>query len=220
VNIPLVVESQVWHRVFQFQGEVNTGSAFVIELQDGSYLITANHLTNGDSEELIKLRGINNLDEPHEMLLTRIGDPDLAADVAIFKLEESIVPQNFPVDISAQIVISQEIMVLGYPSSIELQPGTVPITFPMVKRGILGGIKRVDEAALLFLDIIANPGMSGGPVIHRDIRTGIIGFSGVIKGTMTQRANLSEDWPTDLPAGISVATSIEEVQKIVAATTR
>ena len=105
---------------------------------------------------------------------------------------------------------------LGYPYNLELRMKGGPQVLPMVKRGIVSGMQSdVDGPIHIYLDLIANPGFTGGPVLFRHQEDGVISVAGIVKGTYTQRAAPQEGWKDDTIAGISVATDIGYVGTVL-----
>jgi len=193
-----LLEAQALDRIFTFSGDTGRpGSSFTIDVGQSQYLITANHLTTGDREELVTLG--NAYVQGHQQYLSRVDDPDRhGEDLAVFLMGDAIVScGDLPLDATG-VSFSGEVLIAGFPAFLSPDWSETPLSLnrlPMLKKGILGWMGHVAGQHVMRLDILANPGFSGGPVLFRN-RDGRMAVAGIISGTFTQgpddRLNLGE----------------------------
>ncbi|SEE47626.1 S1 family peptidase [Jiangella alba] len=222
---PLHAEVQVLHRILRFSSYARGlwGTCFVIDVDEEQYLITAAHLTIGERFELVILKPIpdaggEHTKDTHPDHLERIGPLDPKHDVAVFKANDDLARRSLTLPASSdQIVIGQEILTAGFPGNLSMVIPKMGLrSMPLVKRGCMGGMGEVDGIRVLYLDLIANPGMSGAPVVFRDHEKGVLKVAAVIKGSYTQDPVPEDGWDHLAAAGISQAHAIEHALEIIA----
>lgn len=96
---------------------------------------------------------------------------DEAADIAVFRLLVDL--NSSPFSLPAffeEPYLGQEVLIVGYPVQFEhsfaMEADLQPRPIPMVKAGVLAGF----PGNRLYLDLIANTGFSGAPVVVADAK--------------------------------------------------
>ena len=213
---------QVWSRVVSFMGETGRpGTAFILDRGNRSYLVTARHLClPNESEEQVTITHAWTEDgEPSSAIMSRVDPEELEGDVAIFEMPEDFLG-NVGTEVPAMsdgIAFSQECFIMGFPYRLSTHVGT-QARVPIVKKGIIAGRTRSADGVPQFLiDVIANPGFSGGPLVW--FRSdGQPAFAGIVVQNLMAPATdpaLSEVRPHDVPAGLALATDIDVVIPIL-----
>lgn len=219
-----VIPSQVWQRVLRFSGERGRAGTGTLGVVDGQrVLITAKHLCLDDREEQVVLRHPwSRGGEAVSEVLERIGPLDAPADVAVFRLPETLVePVTGEVALSSEgFYFTQDCYILGYPYGLAHAVGDQgEQQLPFVKRGIVAGAAGQDPREIT-LDVIANPGFSGGPAVV--LIPGISRWQviGIVKGTLTGplvEPTTEEPHPPRVSAGLSSVTDITAALRLVEA---
>ena len=211
---------EVWSRVVAFKGEDGkSGSAFVIDHDESKYLVTARHRTTGEACETVTLGHAythSGGEDPAVVCpLVRMGDLNAPHDVAVFELPDGLLTLNDLAPVPAQsdgCVFGQDCYLLGFPYLMGFVLGeTRRFQLPLVRRGILSGQWTHEGVKMDVIDAIANPGMSGGPVVYKHGPTGSWRFAGVIAQSVNGRLLEGPVAVNNLlvPSGFSLATSIE-----------
>ena len=140
------------------------GTGFQIRHEGKDYLITAAHgVPEGEDHVEFLIARHKGLGTQH-VTLQRVDemDDENPGDVAVFSLPAQ--PHYMPSDMltRAGIRLGQDVMVLGYPfgTAYAVTIGDQSYSTQMVKRG---GLAAITEDRM-YLDLVANPGFSGGPV--------------------------------------------------------
>ncbi len=159
-----MITSNVFQRVFFVRGDAY-GTAFTVEVDQRQYLISASHLFPADLAEIqIYLEG-----GWQAIAATVIGRSRNSGDIIVFALERLLnVPEPIAIT-SSDMIVSQEVYLLGFPhkgglSAGELFPGR---PLPFVKRGLLSGweLDADNKIVTACIDTYSNVGLSGGPVV-------------------------------------------------------
>lgn len=208
-----MIQAQVYYRVFHVVGERGLlGTAFLIDVDEQQYLATARHLLNDDREEEINLRhAYMNDGETTTDVMQRVGALDAPADVALLKPSIRLLEVMEAEAASNGLMFTQDVFILGFPHGLALQldksqPGR---NLPLAKRGILAGSQHTPQGHMFFVDAIANPGFSGGPMVfHRGgHQNGPLCLGGIVKGSFSQSVEGSEERTA---AGLTAVTDIAE----------
>ena len=215
-----IVNANLLTRVLHLKVGDKTGTAFTIEVDGKQYLITAKHLTGE--------RGIA------EIEIWRQGWRRIRVDVVgIGKGEEDIIvlatnrmlTQTLPVEVgSGGITVGQNVRFLGFPLGIALnymvERGGMRL--PLVKGGILSGIKFEKGMSWLLVDGHNNRGFSGGPVVFRSPgdRQGVWKIAGVISSYQIESVDVRDEigqitGSAEGNSGILVATGIDIALKLI-----
>ena len=125
------------------------GTAFVVSA-DG-YLLTCAHSVKDAEKTDVAIGGktyqasLVGMDEPHDLALVRIEAQGLTA---------------LPLADSETVEVGQEVWAFGFPLAPRLGESV------KVARGTISGIENQGGAKLFQLDVLTNPGNSGGPLLN------------------------------------------------------
>jgi hypothetical protein len=160
----IVVPAEVWYRVVYIACGDNSGTGFVLDHGVRQYVVTARHIVKSGDDPIIRIRG-----KTLSGGLTPLAVPDEKADVAVFRLDQQIVPENLPLAAGMKdLVFGQDAYFLGFPYGLTFDLGGED--FPIVKRCIVSATNRsIQGRSILLLDGWNNPGFSGGPVVFRPL---------------------------------------------------
>jgi S1-C subfamily serine protease len=155
-------------RIFPIRSGSNTGTCFVIDVDERQYLVTARHVVpgikTGDKVE-IYLHGswVPLAIIPIFPNNEKIDAVALAADTIIAARLD--LPVGTP-----GIVLGQKVFFLGFPFGLASRSKNRNDFIPFIKAGILSAIDYGDNTtALVYIDGHNNPGFSGGPVIFANL---------------------------------------------------
>lgn len=228
-----MIDAETLGAVVRFAGERGRpGTAFVVAGSGGRcFLVTAAHLCTTDPEEQVTIRNAWWAGaEPITLVLPRHGGRDELGDLAAFELPPEVPRTNdgnpVGLTVASGLMPSQECWILGFPYGL-LHSHITTLSgqqVPLAKRGAMAGnFVREDGTLGLYLDLIANPGFSGGPVLFRSlISPGQLYVGGVVTGTVTApMAEPTEDEPNPprVTSGISLAASDEALADLINGTT-
>ena len=177
------LEAQVLGRVCRFVGESQRpGTGFLLDMHSRQYLITANHLTCGEPEEFINTQLPPWYPSPHQsQVLRRVGPVDTRVDVAVFACDQPLASSGLTLPAGTDgLIWSQDAYVVGYPLNLSGRTATGLYGIPIAKKGIVAAMDLGAEPPVLFLDLIANPGLSGAPVVYRHSTTRAWTVGGVV----------------------------------------
>lgn len=200
------------------EGKVATG--LVVQHEDRVLLITAAHAVPDDAVARLLLGSSQTLGRT-DVTLPRVDDRDLAAedDVAIFQLPN---PDWKLLDSSRinddGLHQSMDVLMVGYPGGrnfvVEMQGG--PQVLPMAKKGIVAAM--TSSPSRTYLDIIANPGFSGAPLLMALPSAPQVMVAGMVIQTAVVPHDQNELSLT--AAGISVAVPSPRLRKHISSTRR
>jgi S1-C subfamily serine protease len=148
---------------FRIQYNNSTGTAFVVDVDDYQYLITARHVVSGFNNETDSIF-IYNDGKWVELPATVIFPEDQSIDIAVLATNQSlsIIP---PLPTTSDgSYIGSDVFFVGFPyglSSEFLSHTGFPI--PLVKKGLISGFGH--QVKHFLLDGHNNPGFSGGPIL-------------------------------------------------------
>ena len=159
-----MVPAEVWHRVVHVSCGSKLGTGLVLDHENRQYLVTARHVVKSGIEPAIRMRGT-----VLSVGLTALTIPDAAADVAVFRLDQSIVPPGLPLVAGTKdMIFGQDAYFLGFPYGLTFNLGGED--FPLVKRCTISATNRSFQGRnVILLDGWNNPGFSGGPVVFRPL---------------------------------------------------
>ena len=215
-----IVNANILTRVLHLKVGDKIGTAFTVEVDGKQYLITAKHLTGE--------RGID------EIEIWRQGWRRIRVDVVgIGKEREDIIvlaadrmsTQTLPVEVGSEdIIVGQNVRFLGFPLGIaqDYMVERGGMRLPLVKGGILSGMKIEKKMSWLLVDGHNNGGFSGGPVVFRPLgnREGVWKIAGVISGYQIESMEVRDEMGQKIGSakgnsGILVATGIEIALKLI-----
>lgn len=150
-------------RCFSLRYGDSSGTAFLHSFEGKVAFVTAAHVVGnlavGDS---IWLRGKDNWST---FKVAEIKTDD-CQDVCVFSIEKFWVsaPWKEP---EIEMLLAQPLVYLGFPHSLcGDYPGQTELVTPLAKVAHFSGNILINDAELMVLDGINNPGFSGGPVFH------------------------------------------------------
>jgi Trypsin-like peptidase domain len=183
----ITVPAEVWYRVVHVSCGSEFGTGLVLDHEDRQYLVTARHVVESGIKPAIRQRGT-----VVSVGLTALTIPDGAADVAVFRLDQSIVPPNLPLVAGTKdMVFGQDAYFLGFPYGLTFDLGGED--FPLVKRCTVSATNRSFQGRnVLLLDGWNNPGFSGGPVVFRPLTAEGLREPMKVAGIITKYASYSE----------------------------
>ena len=216
--------SNMLYRVLPIKVGNTTGTVFTMEVDGKQYLITAKHVTNHQAVEAVEI-WIDGW-KPIKVKTVGIGkgNEDIIVLTANMKLSET-----FDIEIgSGGILLGQDVRFLGFP--LGLESGYIPSMkerkIPLVKGGILSGVKSEENASWLLVDGHNNGGFSGGPVIFKSLyeKTEIWKIAGVISGYEPEIPLVMDSKGREIKglvvlgnSGILVATGIKTAVELIKA---
>lgn len=127
------------------------GSGCVVS-NDG-YILTSYHVIADAPDSAIKV-----LTNKGDTLSCKVNRTSRVADLAILKTEKSF-PFSFSLNNSSEIEVTDEVVAIGTPASMELSQ--------TVSKGIVSGIRKGGNGlTLIQTDVSVSPGNSGGPLLR------------------------------------------------------
>lgn len=215
------ITSSALRRIIFIKYKDNCGTAFTTEVNNKQYIITAKHI----------LKGINHIDEIYifyqnewkKMKVKSIQFKDREVDAIVLEPNIQLTPKTnieFSMD---NLVLGQDVYLLGFPFGLKTDVGTVNNDFPIpfVKKGVCSSIDASNyEEKIIWIDGYSNPGFSGGPIVFRDIETEKLKIAGVIKGHLNENVNImDENGKTGLYAkvnsGLIYGIGIDSIIKLI-----
>lgn len=182
------IQANILHRVFFIKAE-KYGTAFAIDADGLSYLVTAKHLF----DETIATHNLQVFREGRweSLTYTAIAYCRSKVDIAVLRLERSLCPPNLPVDLTtAGMALGQDVYMLGFPHLMYEESGAMlhdGYPLPLVKRGAACNL-GVGDPRVLYVDAMSSEGLSGGPVVFLPLgATQGVRIAGVISGFRTER---------------------------------
>lgn len=223
-----MIPAQVFCRVVSVTTESGRrGTGFLTEHDGGMALITARHVCSGEPEELIDFQQAWGDAAPVRGYLDRIGlaDATTDADVAAFDIPQMLRPDWFVgrVALSSDgLIWGQDCYILGYPFGLASPIGGGGQQLPIIKKGIIAGSSGTDGspggARGWYVDALANPGFSGGPLVYEVAGTDRqYAIAGVVSGSYSAPIEEPSDAnPTPLraPSGLSYCTDVGHVREL------
>ena len=147
------------------------------------HLITTAHgLVPDDADHMLHL--FTTSGEAPWVEARRVDDSPTELDLAILRLTTEVDTGHVdpPPFEDVGMYLGQECLLIGYPIAIEHSisiAGAPERPFPVVKSGVIAAM----SPGLTWLDLTANAGFSGGPVVARRPVDGALVFLGIVKGT-------------------------------------
>ena len=174
------------------------GTGFLFDHRGGLGLVTAAHVCSGAREEVIEFQQAYGDAGPVAGYLDRIGPiADHGADVAAFDVPESLRPSWFVGSVplmSNGIIYGQDCYIVSYPFGLSSPIGSTGQEIPIIKRAVISGSSNDDGIRGWYVDAVANPGFSGGPLVFEIPGSPRqYGIAGVVRGALT--APLEEPHP-------------------------
>lgn len=163
-----MVTSNILNRTL-FIRAADYGSAFVIDIDDVEYIVTAKHLLPKDTQiSTIQIRRNSSWTTyPVKEIGRALGEIDIAVLKAEGRLTNGYYPA--PADMGG-LSLGQDVHFVGFPYKLEGDVGYIEDGRPLgyVKKGAVSVLDSPNHLALV-LDAINNEGFSGGPVVFAPI---------------------------------------------------
>ena len=215
-----IVNSNILTRVLHLKIGTMTGAAFTIEVDGRQYLISAKHLTGVKDIHEIEIwrKGW------HRLQVDVVGIGKGTEDIIVFSADEMLT-QTLPVNVgSGRITLGQDVRFLGFPlglaSSYITERGEMRL--PLVKAGILIGMKFENNVSRLLVDGHNNKGFSGGPVVFKPMGNGkdVWKIAGVVCAYYAEKVDVKDQkgqivGSAKVNSGILLATGIESALKLI-----
>ena len=187
-----IVNTNILTRVLHLKIGEMTGTAFTVEVDGRQYLITAKHLTGESGIEELEIWQ----EGWHRFKVSVVGMGTGREDVAVLSTDR-VLTQTLPIDVgSGRITVGQNVRFLGFPLGIATdyimeQEG---MRLPLVKGGILSGMKFENKVSWLLVDGHNNGGFSGGPVVFKLLGSekAVWKITGVISGYQIEGVNVRD----------------------------
>ena len=215
-----IVNANILTRVLHLRVGDMIGTGFTVEVDGRQYLITAKHLTGEkDIEEIEIWRN-----GWHRQRVDVVGIGKGTEDIIVLSAG-GILTQTLPINVGNEgIIVGQNVRFLGFPLGLALdymmERGGVRL--PLVKAGILSGMKFENKVSLLLVDGHNNAGFSGGPVVFKPLENeeDVWKIAGVVSGYQIENMAVKDKMgrivgSADGNSGILVATGIETALKLI-----
>jgi hypothetical protein len=183
-----------FQRVFQIQSGNEKGTAFLIEVDDRQYVITARHIVSG-----IKDHGSIRIltDKGWEEIKVNVILPDNPQIDIAAMAPDSLLTPAMPIPLESgkptNYMVGQDVYFLGFPFGLSTPHSRSSRRFPFVKKAIFSGIDSSGGPPVMYLDGHNNPGFSGDPVIFANYFQGErLEIAGVIAGYRIQPVFVEE----------------------------
>lgn len=200
-----MIPVNVWQRILHIKTRArgaSTGTAFIVEYDRKSYIVTARHLLHDDLDSL-DVRYQNSW-RPQAVRVLGVGEGNTDVAVLAYRSRRPVAPYHPVVLSNDGVVWPQTAYFLGYPygwdGGNEHLRGGFPL--PFVKAGVISGIP--DSSGRMWLDAHGNEGFSGGPLVFQLAGSKVWNIGGIVTSLCTD--------PTDpagrLHAGFVIAENI------------
>jgi S1-C subfamily serine protease len=160
----IMATSNILNRTIFIKAE-SYGSAFVIDIDNSEYIVTAKHLL--PEEAPLKSIQIREYSTWATYPATEVGRARGETDIAVLKIEKRLVNGYLPVTPSITgLCLGQDVLFVGFPYKLEGDVGHLENGRPLgyVKKGTVSVLDSNNQPALV-LDATNNVGFSGGPVV-------------------------------------------------------
>jgi len=170
VNAQDVVPIGFLYRVKKMAVGPASGTAFIVEVDNRQYLITAKHVVatiSGDQGDVELFVG-DGRRETLQVKILRCEDP---IDIAVLVPRSPLIATVDPVLVSnGNVTFSQDVFFVGFPYGDDgLSTRFEDAAFGFIRKATMSAMRREKGGILMFLDGINNGGFSGGPVVYRDL---------------------------------------------------
>jgi hypothetical protein len=166
-----MVPSEILQKIFLIKHQENTGTSFLVSINNKDYLITAKHLFPAtlSFKPSVNIEILKN-DRWVKITATLLVHANPNIDIAVLDLMSSDQKGNL-FDLGSEgYYLSQDCYFLGFPFGLKMDDieGKINNGFPIpfVKKGIISSfVSDSTKMTQIFLDGHNNPGFSGGPVV-------------------------------------------------------
>lgn len=144
-----------------------SGTAFALNYEGWQYLVTALHVIEDISENMIEVFHDGSW---KTLAVEIIGKGSGEIDVAVLSSSVVLGPkgpnEELVVPSSTDMKIGQQLYLLGFPLGMMGASPYPVFPLPLVKSGILSGVDKWHGTDFIYVDCYANRGFSGGPLIY------------------------------------------------------
>lgn len=214
-----MVPTSITFRTIHIRKNGATGTAFVLDVDNKQYYITARHviegLLTGETIEINYQKVWNN----HNVII--IGHSP-HSDISVFAIPTGKVGGESIKASSDEIYYSQDLYFLGFPFGLQSDIATLNSDFPIpfIKKGILSNFLLEKPKKILLIDGLNNPGFSGGPVVYFHQQTQSFQLAGIISGYRFEIANaMHQNKEIDIQiktnTGIIISYGIEAALELI-----
>lgn len=156
-------------KVFNILVDNKTATAFTIRYNNNEYLITAKHVVKslGDQGKISILKMNSKIDIDVKIHYHKTFDD---IDISVLEYESNLVEKPHKLEYGNKAVnLTQDAYFFGYPLDYcTCTPDSIKLDIfrvPLIKKGIISGIRIMDRKVLILIDAHSNKGFSGGPLI-------------------------------------------------------
>jgi serine protease Do len=179
------------------------GSGFIVDKK--GYIATADHVVLNASNAQV----ITTFTFP-QTIGAKVINRDAKLDIALLKIDYDKELETVPIGDSSTVEAGNEIAIMGFPFGVKLWG----IFVPAIHHGLVSCIVTLPNKINIFqLDIMANPGNSGGPLILKDNGSVIGIFNKIWTDKPIGDAITFGGKSITVPTGIARATPIEYLLK-------
>lgn len=211
-----MITTNALQRVFHVSFNGNSASAFVLDIDNRQYLVTASHLIGQTAAGEINLEIMHN-EAWHIMPATIVGNAPFGADIAVLALRRLLATRDLVLPIAEDFSAGQEVYFLGFPHGKYMHLGAMNNYWPtaFIKRGIISAFNTGGKPSIVYLDGINNPGFSGGPVVT--VRPGTQSFEvvSVVATYLAVSEKVLRNGAPDQDLEIDVNTGIIETYSVM-----
>jgi len=214
-----MVPSNVLQRVFNLRMGAVSGTGFTIEVDNREYLITAKHVIGSSAPSgTIEIFHDNKwVSGPYRLIQV---EPE-AVDIAVLALDQQL-GAVLPVTLGMKgAFLSETVFFVGFPYGLSIEGGVVNSGYPLplVKHGIIAAFFN-QEGRPFIIDVINNPGFSGGPVViaQNPQNPNIIGVVSGYRASVEpvfQQGQKNPDLSVQTNTGLLIAFEIDYAVKAI-----
>lgn len=186
------VPGEIIERTFFIKVGSEAGTAFAVDYQGKSYLVTARHVVAGVPATNATIQLWQNDEWKNYQTTKTIYPSSDDVDIAVFETNEKVsAPFAIePLGASGGPTMGQQVWFLGYPFGISSHFSNGKRA-PFIKRGTMSAADWSNpEAVVIYIDGFNNPGFSGGPIVFWDFEKHRYALLGVVQGYKEDSAKI------------------------------
>lgn len=176
-----------------FYNEVN-GTSFIVNGNNGQYLITAKHIFGNTIVDRSSVEVIIKGGQIDQKITCNVFfNENSQVDIAVLQLKTQVINGRLlPLKRGESYFLAQQCLFLGFPL-FQLGTQTQSGKVAFVKKAIVSALYEENGTEIMLLDGHNNPGFSGGPIITYSETMEKQFIIGVISGYFYQKNNLKID---------------------------
>lgn len=223
-----IITSSTLKRVFHIRVGNSGGTAFIVNINEKNYLITARHMFE-ETEYQNQMNIYIQYEDTWKSVPAKIyyhpnTDIDMAVVVTEFFKDKQFGKINYK---CRKLRVSQDVFMLGFPYGLSSNVYDINEGYPIpfVKKGIFSGLIRGKTAEQYYIAWDNNQGFSGGPVVYRPIINDEYSeeeyIAGVIHGYCPHKIEIRDEDGNDTGmfaqenSGIGIMYEIERAMEII-----